>query len=82
MRATEMMAIGDNWNDVSMLELAGWPVLMANAPEALKDIAEVHGWQITERNDEDGVAKAIEHLLRPGEIGAAAFEAVAGSSVR
>ncbi len=81
MRATEMMAIGDNWNDVSMLELAGWPVLMANAPEALKDIAEVQGWEITERNDEEGVAKAIERLLRSGEIGPAALEAVAGSSV-
>jgi len=82
MRAEEMMAIGDNWNDLSMLELAGWPVLMANAPKELKEIAAERGWEITERNDDEGVAKAIERLLDTVEIGRTALESVAGSSVR
>ncbi len=58
-----MMAIGDNWNDLSMLEVAGRPVLMGNAPEELKTMAEAMGWEITGRNDEDGVAMAIEGML-------------------
>ena len=33
------MCLGDNWNDLSMLEIAGLPVLMENAPEDLKAIA-------------------------------------------
>ncbi len=61
--AEEMMAIGDNWNDLSMLEVAGRPVLMGNAPEELKTMAEAMGWEITGRNDEDGVAMAIEGML-------------------
>ncbi len=39
----EMMAIGDNWNDLSMLEVAGRPVLMGNAPEELKSMAACAG---------------------------------------
>ena len=39
MRMEEILAIGDNWNDVSMLEAAGRAVLMANAPEDLKERA-------------------------------------------
>ena len=78
-RAAEMMAIGDNWNDVSMLEVAGWPVLMGNAPEDLLAMAEGRGWAVTGRNHEDGVAEAIEAVLRL-RPGAAAQEAV-GTSV-
>ena len=55
----EVMAIGDNWNDLSMLEVAGHPVLMGNAPEELLAMAGERGWAITATNDEDGVAKAI-----------------------
>ena len=58
-----IMAIGDNWNDVSMFEVAGWPVLMGNAMEELKEMAATKFWNITERNDEDGVAIAIEGVL-------------------
>ncbi len=63
MRMEEMMVIGDNWNDVSMLEMAGWPVLMGNAPEKLLQMAAERGWEVTGRNDEDGVAEAIERVL-------------------
>lgn len=64
LRAAEMMAIGDNWNDVSMLDVAGWPVLMGNAPADLLVMAELRGWTVTGRNDRDGVEEAIEGALR------------------
>ena len=62
-KLAEMMAIGDNWNDLSMLEIAGMPVLMANAPEDLKEIAVAKGWAITGHHLEHGVAEAIEAIL-------------------
>jgi hydroxymethylpyrimidine pyrophosphatase-like HAD family hydrolase len=61
--ADEMMAIGDNWNDLSMLEIAGWPVLMGNAPEDLKEMARARGWAIGGHHLEDGVADAIDEVL-------------------
>ena len=59
----EMMAIGDNWNDLSMLEIAGRAVLMENAPDDLKQLALEEGWQIGEHHLQDGVAVAIEAVL-------------------
>jgi len=59
----EILAIGDNWNDVSMLEVAGKAVLMGNAPEDLKAMAAERGWRMGLRHDEDGVAEAIEAVL-------------------
>jgi len=59
----EMMAIGDNWNDLSMLEIAGIPVLMENAPDDLKEIARSRGWDFTGNHHEDGVAEVIETVL-------------------
>ena len=55
----EIMAIGDNWNDLEMLELAGLPVLMANSNSDLRE----KGWAVTTGNDEDGVAQAIQRYL-------------------
>jgi hydroxymethylpyrimidine pyrophosphatase-like HAD family hydrolase len=52
----EIMAIGDNFNDLEMLEFAGLPVLMGNHCAGL----ERPGWAITASSDENGVAKAIE----------------------
>jgi hydroxymethylpyrimidine pyrophosphatase-like HAD family hydrolase len=60
---SEMLAIGDNWNDVSMLEIAGQAVLMENAPEDLKLLAAAQGWLIAGHHDADGVAEAIENIL-------------------
>jgi len=57
--ADQIMAIGDNWNDLSMLEVAGFPVLMGNAPADLKAMAAERGWLSTCANDADGVAEAI-----------------------
>ena len=61
--ASQILAIGDNWNDLSMLEVAGRAVLMANAPEDLKVLARERGWQIGPSNHQDGVAEAIESAL-------------------
>ncbi len=59
----DVLAIGDNWNDVPMLEAAGGAVLMGNAPAALKATAAARGWTVGRTNDEDGVALAIEAAL-------------------
>lgn len=57
----EVMALGDNLNDVGMLEAAGLPVVMGNAVEALR----TRGWPVTASNDEAGVADAIhQYVLR------------------
>jgi hydroxymethylpyrimidine pyrophosphatase-like HAD family hydrolase len=61
--ASQILAIGDNWNDVSMLEIAGSAVLMDNAPEDLKSLARTRGWRIGLTNTNDGVAEAIETAL-------------------
>ena len=56
----EILAIGDNWNDLAMLRLAGEPALMSNAPDDLRSMAIASGWTILPSNDQDGVATAIE----------------------
>ena len=68
-KAEEILAIGDNWNDVSMLEVAGRAVLMGNAPDDLKTVAEGRGWTVGPRHDEDGVAEAIEAALAGKPVG-------------
>ena len=55
----EVMAIGDNFNDVEMLEFAGHPVLMDNAVDTLKS----RGWYVTAHQDEAGVAQAIDRFV-------------------
>jgi Cof subfamily protein (haloacid dehalogenase superfamily) len=55
----EVMAIGDNYNDVEMLEFAGHPVIMGNACEELRG----RGWKVTSGNDECGVAAAVAEAL-------------------
>lgn len=59
----EVMAIGDNWNDLSMFAWAGQPVLMGNAARELKAEAVRNGWRQVPPNDQDGVAVAIETAL-------------------
>jgi Cof subfamily protein (haloacid dehalogenase superfamily) len=60
----QIMAIGDNLNDLEMLDYAGSGVVMGNASAEIRAIAERRGWQVTASNDEDGVALAIEQVLR------------------
>jgi Cof subfamily protein (haloacid dehalogenase superfamily) len=54
----DVMAIGDNHNDVEMLSFAGIPVVMGNCVPELRNF----GWHETCSNDEDGVAAAIEQF--------------------
>jgi Cof subfamily protein (haloacid dehalogenase superfamily) len=58
----QIMAIGDNYNDLEMLEFAGFPVVMGNASEDLKQ----NGWKVTASNAESGVALALEELFGTG----------------
>ena len=61
----EIMAIGDNYNDLEMLLFAGTGVVMANAPLSLREIGGLHP---TSSNVEDGVALAIEQFILNKEI--------------
>jgi Cof subfamily protein (haloacid dehalogenase superfamily) len=55
---SEILAIGDNHNDLEMLSFAGIPVVMGNGVPELK----ARGWHVTLSNDEDGVATAIRQF--------------------
>ncbi len=58
-RPEEIVAIGDSYNDIDMLQFAGLGVAMANAPEEVKRSADV----IAGTNTEDGVALFMEEYL-------------------
>ena len=55
----EVMTIGDNFNDLPMLRLAGLGVAMGNAPETVKTEANA----VTKSNNEHGVAEAIKEYV-------------------
>ena len=55
----QVMAIGDNYNDIEMLEYAGVPVIMGNASEQLR----ARNWKITLPNSASGVAAAIDEMV-------------------
>ncbi|MGB9434089.1 MAG: Cof-type HAD-IIB family hydrolase [Candidatus Acidiferrum sp.] len=61
----EILAIGDNHNDLEMLSFAGVPVVMENSVPELKE----RGWHVTRSNDEDGVAAAIERFALAESLG-------------
>ena len=56
----QVMAIGDNLNDVGMLDFAGCPVLMGNAAPALR----ARPWALTASHDDAGVAQAMDRFLQ------------------
>lgn len=58
--AENVMVIGDNFNDLDMLEFAGTPVVMGNADAGLLERAEFYK---TLSNNEGGVAAAIERFI-------------------
>lgn len=58
-KAEELMACGDSPNDIEMIKLAGIGVVVGNASEEMKSLADY----ITDTNDNDGVAKAIERFV-------------------
>jgi Cof subfamily protein (haloacid dehalogenase superfamily) len=55
----EIMAVGDNFNDIEMLAIAGRPFVMGNASEEMRN----RGWEVTLSNDKNGVAAAVEQVL-------------------
>ena len=57
------MAIGDNWNDVDMLEWAGQGVIMSNAAQELRTMAKMRGWKQAPPNDREGVAVILERAV-------------------
>ena len=58
-KAEEVIAIGDNINDKKMVENAGLGIAMKGSTPILTNVADY----ITDTNDEDGVAKALEKFL-------------------
>jgi hydroxymethylpyrimidine pyrophosphatase-like HAD family hydrolase len=59
----EVLAIGDNWNDLEMLKFAGRAVVMSNGAPDLVQLARQQRWEIAPGNDDDGVAQVIESVL-------------------
>jgi Cof subfamily protein (haloacid dehalogenase superfamily) len=59
LKPEQIMAIGDNHNDLEMLEFAGVAVVMGNASNELKQ----NGWMVTGSNEESGVAQAVYDIL-------------------
>ncbi|KAB3529260.1 Cof-type HAD-IIB family hydrolase [Alkaliphilus serpentinus] len=57
--ASDVVAVGDNINDISMIQYAGLGVAMGNAEEIVKEIADC----VTTTNEEDGISHLIDKLL-------------------
>ena len=55
----EVIAIGDSYNDLSMIEFAGLGVAMGNAPDDIKEKSNF----VTDTNMNDGVAKVVEEFI-------------------
>ena len=56
----EIIAIGDNYNDVGMIKFAGMGIAMGNAPDEIKTMADY----VTDTNNKDGVAKALHRFFK------------------
>jgi len=63
-RPAQIMAVGDNYNDLSLFEVAGLSVAMGNAPELVQQQAQV----VTRSNCESGVAWAVQHWALEGGL--------------
>ena len=59
LKPEQTMGFGDGENDISMMQMAGFGVAMGNAEEMIKQAADY----VTDTNDADGVAKAIEEFV-------------------
>lgn len=58
-KLSEVIAFGDNYNDIEMLQSVGMPIAMENSVEDLKAVARY----VTRSNDESGIAYAINNLI-------------------
>jgi Cof subfamily protein (haloacid dehalogenase superfamily) len=56
---SQVMAVGDNYNDLAMLGFAGVSVAMGNAEQAVREAADF----VTHTNEEDGVAAVLERFI-------------------
>lgn len=56
----EIIAMGDNYNDIEMIQFAGMGVAMGNAPDDIKVKADY----VTDTNNNDGVRKALERFFK------------------
>ena len=74
-RREEVMAVGDNHNDVEMLEFAGHPVIMGNACAELRG----RGWTVTRGNHECGLAAAVELAMGEDLVVAPSATGIASS---
>ena len=63
-KASEMIAFGDNENDIAMFNYVGYKVAMGNAIDELKIISN----RITLSNNEHGIARALEEMMAEGII--------------
>src|SRR6202140_3313053 len=73
----QVMAIGDNYNDIEMLAFAGRPFIMGNASEELR----TRGWKLARSNAESGVAAAVEHVLYGKELETVVAEQIQASAI-
>lgn len=65
LKKEEVIAVGDSYNDLGMIEIAGLGVAMANATEAIKRVADY----VTKSNNEDGIYHLInKFIINPREI--------------
>ena len=60
---SEMIAVGDGYNDISMLKYAGLGVAMDNAPDDVKAASDL----VTLSNNDDGLAAVIERYVLCGK---------------
>jgi Cof subfamily protein (haloacid dehalogenase superfamily) len=73
----QVMAIGDNYNDIEMLAFAGHPFIMGNASEELRS----RGWTLTRSNAESGVTAAIDHVIKGTAIEPVVVQQTAGTAI-
>jgi Cof subfamily protein (haloacid dehalogenase superfamily) len=73
----QVMAIGDNYNDIEMLAFAGHPFIMGNASEELRG----RGWKLTRSNAESGVAAAIDHVLNGTALEPVVVDQILGPAI-
>lgn len=64
LKGEEVVAFGDNYNDLDMLRYAGYSVAMGNAPDDIKAQASY----VTASNNDDGMALVLERLLAEGKL--------------
>lgn len=63
LQPSQILALGDNWNDLEMLEYAGHACVMVNGAPDLVALARRRGWTVAPPNDDDGVAHVIRSVL-------------------